>query len=107
MRAKKKKLMEFKTPESNDQTEQKPVTDIDHDTLHFEQQMAEDLDNVIAKWHGMGIPKAKAVVFPSMYWVNFVFSCVDPLEANYILSKALSREILRQGEINRDEIKVQ
>jgi len=108
MKAKIKKLLKFKnTPLTDHQKGVDSNKDDIGDILHFERQMADDLNNIVDKWCNSGIPKANAVVFPSYYWANFVFSCVDPIEANHILMKAISRELLRYEEIKRDEIRTQ
>tara|TARA_B100000809_G_C14790610_1_gene406516 strand:- start:10 stop:330 length:321 start_codon:yes stop_codon:yes gene_type:complete len=103
-----KKLLKFKKTSPTDH--QKDVDSNKDDIgeiLHFERQMADDLNNIVDKWCANGIPQTNAVVFPSYYWANFVFSCVDPIEANHILMKAISRELLRYEEIKREEISTQ
>ena len=105
MKRKLKKLLEFKkTTKKNEHQEDATETDNkNEDILHFEKQMADDMGRMIDKWYAMRIPKANALIFSSMYWVNFVFSCVDSEKANFILAKAISRELVRHGDISSDE----
>ncbi|SVB59489.1 uncharacterized protein METZ01_LOCUS212343 [marine metagenome] len=75
--------------------------------MHHERRIAEDLNNVIKKWHDAKLPKEIVVGFSACYLVNFIFDCYEPEEANHLLITAISRQLIHTKDIEDTETTVQ
>ena len=75
--------------------------------MHHERRIAEDLNQVVKKWHDAKLPKDVVVGFSACYIVNFVFDCYAPTDANHLLVSAISREMLKWNEIADSETMIQ
>ena len=75
--------------------------------MHHERRIAEDLNNVIKKWHDAKLPKEIVVGFSASYMVNFIFDCYTPEDANHLLITAISRELIHTQDIKDTETIIQ
>jgi hypothetical protein len=82
-------------------------TNEEQDLFHWEKLMSDDFNKLIDNWALKGVPIEQATIFSAYYITNFIFSTLESMDANHILSKALSRELLRSKEISRSDITLQ
>ena len=75
--------------------------------MNHERRIADDLNNVIKKWHDARLPKEIAVGFSACFMVNFIFDCYEPEEANHLLITAISRELIHTKDIEESETIIQ
>tara|TARA_B100001540_G_C15342071_1_gene432918 strand:- start:152 stop:439 length:288 start_codon:yes stop_codon:yes gene_type:complete len=70
-------------------------------------QMSQELERLIRSWARKGIPLSHSVEVMTDFTMNFAFSVhPTPMEANHEIMKAVTREMLHQGEIKESEIKL-
>lgn len=75
--------------------------------MHQERRIAEDLNDVIKKWHDARLPKEIVVGCTACFMVNFIFDCYGPEEANHLLITAISRELIHTKDIEESETMMQ
>ena len=70
-------------------------------------QMSQELERLIRSWARKGIQFSHSVEVMTDFTMNFAFSVhPTPMEANHEIIKAVTREMLHQGEIKESEIKL-
>ena len=107
MKDKIKKILK-KNSKNNASHETNTKEETQNRNYYWERRMARDMSKMHDNWYNEGIPALDAVLFTSHYLTNFVFDVIDnPAEANLILSKAISRELLRSKTISEEETQLQ
>ncbi len=70
-------------------------------------QMSQELERLIRSWARKGIPLTHSVEVMTDFTMNLAFSVhPTPMEANHEIMKAVTREMLHQGEIKESELKL-
>ena len=70
-------------------------------------QMSQELERLIRSFARKGMPFTHSIEVMIDFTVNFAFSVHStPMEANHEIMKAVTREMLHQGEIKESELKL-